>query len=94
MPPILTRNSDYKAVAGASAQFATTLVSGTRYLFTSSTACWVKIGLNPVAAVQTIGSIYVPANIPHEFIAQGDDAKVAVIQAAAGGDATLTQVAA
>jgi streptogramin lyase len=84
--------SDEVAVGAASAQFAniTAMAAGQMFMFVSSTACWIKQGSNPTASAAP-GSMYVPANTI-VFISGANGVKLAVIQDAAGGKASLTQV--
>lgn len=80
----------YLAVGATSAQSGMTMIDGSRYVFVSSTACWVALGASPTAAKQTNGSHYVPANVPVEFFCTNGAVKLAVIQDAAGGSSTLS----
>lgn len=77
------------AVGAASAQFALTLDAGKAYRLISSTACYVAQGANPTAVAGAgTGRYYVPAGVAldlHGFAG----VKVAVIQAAAGGFASI-----
>lgn len=80
------------AVGAASALFARVLDPREFAWLTSTTACYVAQGpANSVAAVAGVGtaSMYVPANQPVKLTGFAG-AYVAVIQASAGGFASLT----
>jgi hypothetical protein len=79
---------DFQAVGAASAQFTKTMVEGSRYILTSTTAAWVAIGANPTAA-KADGSFYLPANTPLVIMCRGAAVKVAILQDAAVGNASL-----
>ena len=83
-----TALSDTLTVSGTSAQFTITMVAGSFYLFTSATACFIAQAANPTAAAAD-GNMYVPANTL-VTISGSMGAKLAVIQASAGGAASLT----
>lgn len=89
----LTRSSAYVAVGAASAQFATVLTNGAKFVVSSTTAAWIKIGANPTAVGRTAGNTYVPPNVPVEIVASDPDDRVAIIQDAAAGHASLTLIA-
>lgn len=84
--------SDEVAVGAASAQFANivAMAAGQMYVFVSSTACWILQGANPTASAAP-GSMYVPPNTI-VFIGGLNGIKLAVIQDAAPGKASLTKV--
>lgn len=90
---LLTGSAQSVAVGAASAQFGTSMVDGQAYELISTTACWFAIGANPTAAAHAGASIYCPANLPRKIYCLGANVKVAVIQDAAGGFATLSQLA-
>lgn len=85
-------NADQVAVGAASAQFTNivAMAAGQHYMFCSNIACWIKQGLNPTASAAP-GSMYVPANVQVD-IDGGVGIKLAVIQDAAGGKASLTRM--
>jgi hypothetical protein len=89
---VFTRNSFCVAVGAASTQFGATLTEGSRWSVLSTTAAWIAIASNPTVVSRTTPAIYVPPNFEITIVAQGADAKVAIIQDAAGGFASLTQV--
>ncbi len=74
---------------GASAQFSTVLMEGGVYSIVSTTACWILTGSNPTATAQGAGTLYIPANFPVVFICPPGATKLAIIQDAAPGFATL-----
>lgn len=78
------------AVSATSAQFAATLVAGKAYRFTSSTACYVAQGADPVTAVAGAGAgrFYVPANTPMDLHGS-NGVKVAVVRVSADGFASI-----
>jgi hypothetical protein len=84
--------SDQVAVGAASAQFPNivAMAAGQMFVFVSSTACWIMQSANPTASAAP-ASMYVPPNTI-VFISGSNGAKLAVIQDAAGGKASLTQV--
>jgi hypothetical protein len=92
MGAVLTRNSFCLAVGAASAQFGATLTEGSRWSVISTTNAWIQIGSNPTVAAHVTPAIYLPANVELTLLAQGTDAKVAIIQDSAGGFASLVQV--
>jgi predicted RNA methylase len=79
-------------VGAASVQFALTAGAGERFLIASTTAAWVAIGSNPTAVAGSAGNMYLPPNAAIEIVSQSAGTKVAIIQDAAGGKATLTPV--
>ncbi len=79
------------AVGAASVQFSATLGAGELWGFQSTTACYIAQGANPTAAAAN-GSVAVAAGqLVLLDVSQG--AKVAVIQQAAGGNASLVKMA-
>jgi hypothetical protein len=78
----------FVAVGAASAQFAGTMQEGAKYLVVSSTNSWVAVGSNPTAA-KAAGSFYLPANTPIVVMSRGTANKVAILQDAAVGNASL-----
>lgn len=87
---IASLNSAIATVGVASVVFTTVIGGNEIWQFCSSTACFVAQGAAPVAAAAE-GSIFVPAGVPI-LIHGNDGAKLAVIQQAAGGLATLSRV--
>lgn len=85
----ITSTSDSQAVGAASAQLSPTMAAGEVYVFISTTNCYVLQGANPTATAGD-GSMFWPANVPL-YIDGGLGAKLAVIQASAGGTASLTK---
>lgn len=85
-----TSTSDSQAVGAASAQFTPTMANGEKYIFVSTTNCWLAQGADPQTAAAADGSMYWPANTPL-IIDGGLGPKLAVIQATAGGTASLTK---
>lgn len=85
-----TSTSDSVSVGAASVQFAPTMTNGEKYIFVSTTNCWIAQGADPQTASATDGNMYWPANTPL-VIDGGLGAKLAVIQATAGGTASLTR---
>ena len=92
MGMFMTSDSQRVAVGAVSAQFGTSMVEGQGYALVSTTDAWIAIGANPTAAASTSGSIFVKAGVIQPIAAVPGSLKVAVIQASAGGDATLTRV--
>lgn len=84
--------SDEVAVGAVSAQFANivAMVAASYYLFISNTGCWIQQGANPTASAAP-GSMFVPANTPI-YVGGQTGAKLAVIQDALSGKASLTRV--
>lgn len=71
------------------------LADGVRYLLTSTTNCWIKLGLTaspPTAAVQTAGSTYLPANVPIEAFAGAGLSMLAVCRDTLDGFLTATPI--
>lgn len=88
---LVTAAADPIAVGAASVQHALVMVANVRYLFISSTLCYVKQAANPTAVANAVGNSLVPPNFP--VVIEGNlGAKLAVIQSAAGGFATLTPI--
>jgi hypothetical protein len=85
--PVTTSNAT-AAVGAASVLFTTVMEANATYLFVSSTACHILQGAAPTAAAGT--SMYVPAGVVLP-IDGALGARLAVIQAAAGGTASLTR---
>jgi hypothetical protein len=85
----VTSTSDSQAVGAASAQFSPTMEADQVWMFISTTNCWIAQGTNPTAAAAD-GNMFVPANV-FVMIDGGVGAKLAVIQASAGGTASLTR---
>lgn len=78
-------------VSGVSADFSATMVAKEYWLFVSSTNCWITQGATPTAVAGAAGNMYVPANTP--IVIDGRcGASLAVIQATAGGSASLTRL--
>jgi hypothetical protein len=84
----LSSSSDSTTVDGTSRTFSQTLANGQKYLFVSTTNCWLKQGTTPTASAAD-GSMFWPANTPL-IIDGGVGPTLAVIQATAGGTASLT----
>ena len=85
----LTSTSDSQAVGAVSAQFTPTMTADEVWMFISTTNCWIAQGANPTAAAAD-GNMFVPANV-FVMISGRAGAKLAVIQASAGGTASLTR---
>lgn len=72
----------------ASAQFGVTFAAG-QWQVAATGACWIAIGANPTAVAHNAGNIFIPANYPITInvpvLSGGANAKIAVIQDAAGG---------
>lgn len=87
---LVTTLGDLVVVGAASVQHTLVLTPNVRYLFVSSTLCYIKQGVNPTATAAT-GNALVPPNFP--VIIEGNlGAKLAVLQHTAGGSATLTPI--
>lgn len=87
-----TASSEFSAVGAAAANITSSMASGKLYVFVSTTACWIKQGTvasNPVASAGA-GSMFVPANTPI-LLSGGYGARLSVIQASAGGNASITR---
>jgi hypothetical protein len=82
-------NSLYSAVGASSVQFAD-MTAGKRYIFRSTTDCFVKQGANPTAAAAAANLAVKAGECVYIDPALG--LKLAVIQASAGGHATLSPV--
>lgn len=86
--------ADEVAAGAGSLQFATLLMDTTKqpglavYQFESNTACWINQGANPTASAAA-GSMFVGANQP-VLLDGSNGAKLAVIQDAVAGKASLT----
>ena len=77
-------------VAATHAESATAFQAATRMVrMVSTTACYVAIGANPVAAKP--GGMRLAPNFPETFHVNTGE-KVSVIQDAAGGTLTLTEM--
>lgn len=84
-----TSTSSEQAVGTGSLQFGLTMVANLRYLFASTTACWIAQGASPTASAGA-GSMLVPPNTI--VVIDGTcGAKLAVIQDSVAGKASLTQ---
>ena len=83
--------ADFVAVGAASAQFGTiTLAAGKLYVLTSSTDCWFLQGANPTAA-KASPCMFVQKGV--QLMVDGaQGAKVALIQDAVGGNASINQI--
>jgi hypothetical protein len=88
----LSNDTQYVAVGASSAQFTNPLREGVPYQITSSTAAWIRFdSANPTAVAAANLNSYVPANFPIQVLGPpGGLCKMAIIQDAAGGKATLT----
>src|SRR5206468_4024275 len=88
----ITSASDFLTVGAASATFPalTSMTKDQYFLLTSTTAAWAKQGAAPVASAAA-GSMYIAPNTPI-IICGADGAKLALIQDAAGGKASLTPI--
>lgn len=84
-----TTSSDSQAVGAASAPFTSTIGKNEIWMFVSTTNCWIAQGANPTAAAAD-GNMFVPANVIVPISGLGGE-KLAVIQASAGGTASLTR---
>lgn len=75
------------ALSGTSAQ--SEALSGTTRLvrLCASGACYIKFGANPTA---TSSDMYLPANSPEYFVADGGE-KIAALQAESGGNLFITE---
>lgn len=83
--------SDFKTVAGTEVDFDTVMAAGEKYIFTSTTACYIRQGTAPIAASAGDGSMLVGPYV--EVLIEGNEGpNLSVIQAAAGGSATLQKV--
>lgn len=93
MPDLIdpTDTPGFVAVGVASAPFAKTMVDGQKYMLQCSTAAWFAVGSNPTAT-KGAGSTFVSPNCPLFIICRGAATKVALIQDAAAGNASLTLV--
>lgn len=85
-----TTTSDSQAVGAVATTMAPTMGVADRWLFVSSTNCWIAQGAAPTAAAAD-GSMFVPANVFVTISGKGG-AKLSVIQASAAGTASLTRV--
>lgn len=79
-------------VSATSAAFGTTMLASQKWLFISSTNCWIKQGAaGPTAVAGTNGNMFVPAGYPQPIDgACGVD--LAVVQDTTGGKASLTLI--
>jgi hypothetical protein len=67
-----------------------TMAAGQLFVFAATVDCWISQGSNPTAT-KGVGSRFVKAGL--EVIVDGaQGAKLAVLQDAAGGNASLTQI--
>lgn len=85
-----TSTSKTVTVDGTSQQFDLDMGANEFWMFVSATACYIAQGANPTASAAD-GSVYVPANVIIPINGRAG-AKLAVIQAASGGLASLTRV--
>lgn len=85
-----TTTSDVQAVGSASAVMSPTMGEWEVWRFISTTNCYIAQGSAPVAAAAD-GSMFWPANVPLDLSGRMGS-KLAVIQASAGGTASLTRV--
>lgn len=85
----ITSTSDSQAVSGVAATMSPTMAATEIWLFISTTACYVLQGAAPTATAAD-GSMFWPPNVPL-YLDGGLGAKLSVIQAAAGGTASLTK---
>ena len=87
-----TVNSTVGAVGAASAEIVSNLVAGKAYVFCSSTACWIKQGpTGTITASKASGSSFVGAGVEIDIHGSNGNS-LAVIQDAAGGNASITPV--
>jgi hypothetical protein len=83
--------SDFVAVGAVSAQFPLgTMSAGHLFVFSSSTDCWIAQGANPTAA-KAAGSMFVQKGAL-VYIDGAQGARLAVLQDAAGGNASLVEI--
>ena len=88
--PMFAGQTDFTAVAGTSATFGATLLSGSVYVFAASTDCWIAQGASPTAA-KAAGSMFVAKG--QQVLLDGSQGpKLAVVQDAAAGAASLVEV--
>lgn len=81
----------FLTVGATSVQSSTVGANTSRVLLTATTGCYVAIGASPTATVGA-GSIYVPPNIVmYPIVVTPGVSKIAVIQASAGGNLTITE---
>jgi hypothetical protein len=93
----LGASAQYVAVGAASAKFATAMVPGQLYRFSSSTNCWVKIAVTGgAAAADTANNHYCHAGasliLKNPEVSEADESFVHVIRDTADGDATLSPI--
>ena len=91
----VTGSSETKTVSGVEADFTAMVATprgGVAYEFVSTTNCWIKQGTgNQTAVAAAAGNMFVPAlRVVLLHPRQGVD--LSVIQASAGGTATLTKM--
>jgi len=84
-----TTTSDSQAVGAVAATMAPTMTASERWLFVANTDCYIKQGAAPTATAGD-GSMFVPAGV-FVVISGLGGAKLSVIQASAGGTASLTR---
>ena len=83
--------ADFVAVGAASAQFAgITLQAGKLYVLTSSADCWFLQGEDPTAA-KASPCMFLQKGV-QQLIDGAQGAKIALIQDAAGGNASINQI--
>lgn len=84
----VTGTSDLQAVGAAEVDFTVVMAPGKVYMLVSTTAAYIKQGTAPVAAAAADGSFLIAANVTYYI--DGDlGPTLSIIQAAAGGSATL-----
>lgn len=97
MIPTITGTALNSTVTASSQQITlanSTTQPAVRYLLTSSTNCWIKLGTNPTAEAGASGNTYLPAGVPVVVLAQdGVSTKLAVIRATADGNISATPIA-
>lgn len=81
-------SSDVQTVGVASVEFDTTLAADRAYVFAANTDCYVAQADTSATASAADGSVFVPAGTPLYLHGRNGD-KVAVIQDASGGTASL-----
>src|SRR5262245_4081815 len=69
----------------------TPLVQTTHVRIVSTVACWLAFGTSPVAAVRSVGSMFLPASLPEYFWVKPGE-QVAVIQDNVGGFCYITEL--
>lgn len=85
-----TTTSDSQAVSGVNAVMTPSMAADEIWIFVSTTNCWIAQHASAPVAAAADANMFIPANVIMPISGRAG-AKLAVIQASAGGTASLTR---